>query len=181
MRSQCYSVPNSQSLPTRQRIHIKDNECKKGRGGGGEPPDVLPSTQLQQHRLPKAPANTAALPSASSSCWQKLEGRKENSCQELQLSKGCQNLVIMVYGVFNFFLTREQGLEKPQRGSSGECHIAARLTSLETLPPNHWLLAILPLQRRSSQVRGKKYRKKGFRAAFFKYALWCEEGFLHCK
>lgn len=38
--------------------------------------------------------------------------------------------------------------------------IAAGLTLLESLPPNHRLLAILPLQRKPSQVRGEKNKEK---------------------
>lgn len=67
-----------------------------------KPPSVLQGTRPKQHRLPEAEMFAGASPSSSSSGQQQLEGRKETSCQEFQLSKGPQNLAIVMYGVFSF-------------------------------------------------------------------------------
>lgn len=136
------------------RIHFKD-ECKKG--GKKEPPSVLPGTQ---HSLNSTDFRKFQLTLLL--CLQPLppvdkSWRKKNSCQELQLSKGCQNLVIIVYGMFIFFVTTERALKQPQRGCCGEHwmlllgfpHLKCCLWNTDS-----WLF--FRYKEKPSQVRGKK-------------------------
>lgn len=108
-----------------------------------------------QHRLPEDPENNTALPQ-SLPCATKNQKEGKQLPRAPAVKRMPEPCYHGIWGVQFFPNKRARAGTTPKRMLQRRTlRIIARLTSLETLPLNHRLLAILP-----SQAGGKKYRQK---------------------
>lgn len=120
-----------------------------------------------QHRLPEDPENNTALPQ-SLPCATKNQKEGKQLPRAPAVKRMPEPCYHGIWGV-QFFPNKRASAGTTPKGmlQRRTLRITARLTSLETLPLNHRLLATLP-----SQAGGKKIQTKGFAPAFAEASVY---------